>query len=324
MVSISYHDTVNVLQGTMEAPSPFDRWQWFELLAQSGVTPVIVQAQDGENQTFLPLARRGGKLESLVNWYSFHWRPSGSHAPTQLRAIANDLLSQTHRVTLWPVPDEDGSATTLEKTFTDAGWMVQREKCDENHVLEVGGRSFSDYWASRPGPLRTILARKAKRIKISIQTTFNVEVWSEYEAIYANSWKPQEGNPALLRRFAEQEGDAGRLRLAVARFKGKPVAAQFWTTDKGTAYIHKLAHLDEHSDLSAGTTLSAALFEYVIDQDKVERIDFGTGDDKYKSDWMEAARPRFRLDCLNPNRPRAWASLAKREILRLAQGGGQS
>jgi hypothetical protein len=34
--------------------------------------------------------------------------------------------------------------------------------CDVNHVLEVGGRSYAEYLAARPGPLRTTLKRKAK------------------------------------------------------------------------------------------------------------------------------------------------------------------
>ena len=38
--------------------------------------------------------------------------------------------------------------------------------------------------------------------------------WAAYEAIYAASWKPAEGKPAMLRRFAEQEGAAGRLMSA--------------------------------------------------------------------------------------------------------------
>jgi CelD/BcsL family acetyltransferase involved in cellulose biosynthesis len=68
------------------------------------------------------------------------------------------------------------------------------------------------------------------------------------------------------------------------------VAAQFWTVDGGTAWIHKLAHLDSAKPLSAGTTLSAALFAHVIDRDRVTWVDFGTGDDPYKRDWMEQVR----------------------------------
>lgn len=118
----------------------------------------------------------------------------------------------------------------------------------------------------------------------------------------------------MLRAFAEAEGATGRLRLGVARAEGLAVAAQCWTVENGTAYIHKLAHLESHKHLSAGTTLSAALFAHVIDTDTVTLIDFGTGDQSYKTDWMEAVRPRYRVDCLDPAQARAWAPLAKRRL----------
>jgi hypothetical protein len=191
---------------------------------------------------------------------------------------------------------------------------VQVEECDTNHVLEVRGRSFADYWDSRPGPLRTTLKRKAKRVETQVLTHFDRQVWDEYEAIYAASWKPTEDQPAMLRAFAAAEGAAGRLRLGVARADGIAVAAQCWTVENSIAYIHKLAHLESHKPLSAGTTLSAALFRHVIDIDKVGLVDFGTGDQSYKADWMEAVRPRFRIDCLDPAQPRAWAALAKRTL----------
>src|SRR5690606_4732959 len=112
---------------------------------------------------------------------------------------------------------------------------------------------------------RTTLKRKAKKLEIVILTAFDDGAWRSYEAIYAESWKPGEGDPALLQRFAEAEGAAGRLRLGLARHEGQAVAAQFWTVEDGTAYIHKLAHLQSARPLSAGTVLTAALLARVID-----------------------------------------------------------
>ena len=119
-----------------------------------------------------------------------------------------------------------------------------------------------------------------------------------------------------MRRFAQVEGAAGRIRLGIARAEGVPVAAQFWTVENGVAYIHKLAHRESAKPLSAGATLSAALFEHVIDRDKVDLVDFGTGNDSYKADWMELDRPRYRIDCLDPAQMRAWPALAKRKLAR--------
>ena len=99
-------------------------------------------------------------------------------------------------------------------------------------------------------------------------------------------------------------------------------AAALGPVENGVAYIHKLAHLEQMKHLSAGTTLSAALFKHSIDIDRVDLIDFGTGSDRYKADWMEQVRPRFRLDCLDSRQLRAWPALAKRLASRLPAANG--
>lgn len=319
MIEARYHDSVNVLQALTApaAAAPFDRAEWYALLAQTGLTPLIAIASDADNAAALALTEDGGRIKPLRNWYSFTWRqlaPEGVAGDRLLEAIARQLKTRGHRVTLEPVPGEDGSAERLARAFRAAGWQVAVEECDTNHVLDVRGRSFAEYWDSRPGQLRTTLKRKAKKVETEVLTHFDAEVWAEYETIYTASWKPAEDQPAMLRAFAQGEGEAGRLRLGVARAEGLAVAAQCWTVENGTAYIHKLAHLESQKPLSAGTTLSAALFAHVIDIDKVALVDFGTGDQSYKADWMEAVRPRFRIDCLDPAQPKAWAPLAKRML----------
>jgi hypothetical protein len=320
VIEVRYHDSVNVLQAlSADAAAPFDRPDWFAAVAKTGIPPLIVTASDGQRTAALALTETGGRITPLRNWYAFTWRalaPVGAAEDDLLTAIARSLKTRGYRVTLEPVPDEDGSTDRLARAFRRAGWQVAVEVCDSNHVLPVNGRSFAEYWDGRPGSLRTTLKRKARKVETQVLTHFDPAVWAEYEAIYAASWKPAEDQPAMLRAFAEAEGAAGRLRLGVARADGLAVAAQCWTVEHSIAYIHKLAHLESHKHLSAGTTLSAALFQHVIDRDRVTLVDFGTGDQSYKADWMEAVRPRYRIDCLNPAAPRAWAPLAKRILSR--------
>src|SRR5690606_34695968 len=236
---------------------------------------------------------------------------AGAAHPQLLDRLARDLKRRASRIELSKLPDEDGTASRLESSMRRAGWLVLRETCDSNHVLPVEGRSYAEYLAARPGPLRTTLKRKARKVSVEILTNFHNDAWTSYQAVYAQSWKPEEGDPELLRRFAEAEGSAGRLRLGLARHDGEVVAAQIWTVEDGTAYIHKLAHLERAKPLSAGTTLTAALFEHVIDRDEVSLVDFGTGNDPYKRDWMEQVRPRFRLTCWRRSDPRNWPAIGK-------------
>jgi len=326
VTAVSYHDTVKDLQGLAFAgEGPFARREWFALLENAGAKPLVALASEGDEAVALTLTRSAGGLENLTNWYAFTWTElaTGPTArPELLERLARDLADRASRLTLSKLADEDGTATRLEAAFRKSGWFVQRQRCDTNHVLPVGGRSYADYLASRPGPLRTTLKRKAKRVRVEILTHFEKDAWASYQAVYAESWKPEEGDPDLLRRFAESEGSAGRLRLGVARHQGEVVAAQMWTVESGTAYIHKLAHLESAKPLSAGTTLTAALFEHVIDVDRVECVDFGTGDDPYKRDWMEVVRPRYRLTCWRPPDPRNWPAIGKALLRKLVSRPG--
>jgi hypothetical protein len=315
VTAVSYHDTVNDLQGHgLAGVGPFARAEWFTLLERSGARPFVALARQGDQAAALCLTRDGTALAPLTNWYAFTWGPLATSAAARealLPHLVRELGRSASRIMLTKLPDEDGTATLLECALWAGGWLVLREPCDTNHCLDVGGRSYGEYLAARPGALRTTLKRKARKVEIEIQTVFDPQVWSLYEAIYRESWKPEEGDPGLLRRFACAEGTAGRLRLGLARHEGEPVAAQLWTVEDGTAYIHKLAHLEHSRALSPGTTLTAALFEHAIDRDRVALVDFGTGDDPYKRNWMEQVRPRYRLTAWRPGAVRHWPAIAR-------------
>lgn len=328
MVRVTYHDDLKEVQADplLAAPTaraPFDRFEWWaNLCASFGILPLFALARTQRAALLLPLRRVGRRIELLTCWYSFRVQPvlcgASEDAPQLLAALARDLAGQAPHLDLSPLPDAGSLAAALRK----AGWVTFAEQCDVNHILPVGGRSYADYLATRPGPLRTTLKRKAGKVEVRLLDRFDADAWAAYEAIYALSWKPSEGAPAFLRRFAEEEGAAGRLRLGLALAGGKPVAAQFWTVEAGTAFIHKLAHDEAARALSPGTTLTAALLARVIDRDRVALVDFGTGDDPYKRDWMEAVRPRYRIEAFRPLWPGNWPRIARALLRRrLAPAG---
>ena len=329
VVKIDYHSDLKEVQSDGQLGlllsdacqhAPFDRLAWWQMLEEHcGLHPLLAVARDDANVAVLPLMRQAGPLTALSNWYTFRFRPLVSGDPALLTALARDLARKARRMTLSGVPDEDGSASMLQSAFRQAGWLVLREACDTNHVLPLAGRGYEDYIAARPGKLRTTLKRKSGKVETQVLTHFDEAVWAAYEDIYAESWKPEEGSPHFLRAFARAEGEAGRLRLGVARANGEAIAAQMWTVEGGSAFIHKLAHREAAKPLSPGSVLTAALFRHVIETDKVDLADFGTGDDPYKRDWMEQVRPRYRLDMFRPMAPANWPVLAKAGLRSLAR-----
>ncbi len=329
--AISYHATVKDLQGLPFAETgPFDRLDWFELLERSsrersGPRPLIALARGENGAIALPLAQARKGVESLANWYAFTWQPlvtPGADQAALLVLLARDMIRRHTRLTIGKLPGEDGTATGLAAAFRRAGWITALELCDINRFVETSGIGYREWLATRPGPLRTTLKRKARKLDVELITRYQSDIWNIYESIYAESWKPEEGDPAFLRRFAQAEGAAGRLRLAIAYHGGEPVAVQFWTVERGTAYIHKLAHRPSATALSPGTVLTAALMEHVLDRDHVNSVDFGTGDDRYKRDWMDHTRPRYRLTCWRPAHPGNWPAIGKAVLRKLVSRRG--
>jgi hypothetical protein len=328
VVNVDYHDDLKEVQsdpvlarllGAGMQAAPFDRLDWFRLLAEHcGLAPTFAGARDDMEAAALPLTGARGHLTQASNWYTFRFRPIVSpRGQDLLQALARDLPRKARRLTLTGLPSED--ADRLSAAFRRAGWWIHREQSDVNHVLTLAGRDYAAYLADRPGKLRTTLKRKSGKVATRVLTRFDEQVWAAYEEIYAQSWKPEEGSPAFLRAFALAEGEAGRLRLGVAHGPdGEAIAAQMWTVEGRTAFIHKLAHRESAKPLSPGSVLSAALFRHVIDGDAVTMVDFGTGDDPYKRDWMEEVRPRWRLDLLRPGSPGNWPVMARRCLHSLA------
>jgi hypothetical protein len=280
-------------------PSPFDRLGWFRLIAAHCPPPgrpLIARARDGSRSAWLFLAERGGKAEAWRCWYSLRFGLVGD--PAGAEPIARTLRKRLSRLEIAPLQ----GPRDLAAAFRRAGWIVFLSHATVSWRADTAGQDFAAYWAARPGQLRNTAQRKAKAagLEIELHRHFDAAAWAAYEEVYAASWKPEEGSPAFLRSLAEQEGEAGRLRLGIARKDGRPLAAQLWTVDGGTAWIHKLAYREESRSLSPGTVLSMAMFRAALDEDRVERIDYGTGDDGYKRDWMDERGILWRLEAFNP------------------------
>lgn len=322
-----------VARGTLDRaaqPLPYDRISWFRRTwahCPPGAAPLVVRARTEGADAWLFLARESrDRLVALKSWYTLAFSPVYSGAPDDvlkrrlLRAIARRLRAPAlgvARITLDPVPGEEADA--LARAFRRGGWTAVVTPATVNWQLAVNGRIFDEYWDGRPGQLRATVDRKRAHVDIDIVDRFDPEAWAAYEQVYGESWKPAEGAPAFLRDFAEEEGAAGTLRLGIARIDGRPVAAQFWTVENGTAIIHKLAHAEDAAEHSPGTLLSAALFRHAIDVDGVQTIDFGTGDDAYKADWMEEKRTLYHVELFNLRRPAAWPGAARARISALVR-----
>ena len=126
------------------------------------------------------------------------------------------------RIELAPVVEP----APLRDSLRRAGWLAFARPKTGNWRIATEGMTFETYWAGRPAQLRNTAKRRAKAagLEIEIYDRFDPQAWADYEAVYRQSWKPEEGSFPFLRALAEQEGAARALRLGVARKEGRPVA----------------------------------------------------------------------------------------------------
>jgi hypothetical protein len=283
-------------------PCLFDRLAWFRLVEAHCPPPgrlLVARARSKERSAWLFLAAQARGAQAWRCWYSLRFGLAGD--PEGAEAIARALRKRLNRIEMAPVENPG----PLARAFRSAGWATFLNPATASWRIDTTGQDFAAYWAARPGKLRNTAQRKAKAaaLDIEIHRTFDPEGWAAYEEVYAASWKPEEGSPAFLRALAEQEGRAGRLRLGIARKEGRALAAQLWTVEAGTAWIHKLAYREDCKALSPGTVLSMAMFRAALDEDRVSRIDYGTGDDGYKRDWMGERATLWRIEAFNLGSP---------------------
>ncbi|MES9871160.1 MAG: GNAT family N-acetyltransferase, partial [Sedimenticola sp.] len=164
------------------------------------------------------------------------------------------------------------------------------------------------YISERPSQLKNTHQRKRRQFdrlpgsRLEIYTDLSEVEYavSAFNNVYERSWKRPEPYPKFIDGLARLCSERGWLRLGIAWLEDKPIAAQLWIVSGKTASIYKLAYDEDYQRLSAGTILSAYLMEYVLDVDKVAEVDYLTGDDEYKSQWMSHRRERIGLMAINP------------------------
>lgn len=329
-------DADSVFGAAANARGLFLSRAWFGNLAARGLeTGVrlriygVRDRADARLSLLLPLRHTVGRfglrrLEGLANWYSSLYgvvAAPGDAQQLRLRRLAQAIAAEQPRwdvLDLHPLDPADTLFEPLIDALSKSGMITQRYFCFVNWYLDVAGRSYDAYAAGLPSKLKSTLKRKGRQLEKSGRAGFEIVTGGErleaaiaaYEAVYACSWKSPEPSPGFVPGLIRTCADQGWLRLGVATVDGTPAAAQIWIVCRGVAAIYKLAYDERYASLSIGSLLTEQLMRHVIDIDKVAEVDYLTGDDAYKRDWMSASRERCGIIAFNLRSPRGLAAAA--------------
>ncbi len=309
------------LFGQAERIDPQMGLGWYRNLANTVFGPpsrlcVHVLRRQGQAIAALPVlenkAKLGREVVALGNYYTSLFAPAladdlqVSELAQLLRQVAR-LHAPLSSLQLAPMALQSPSYALLQAAMAQAGLAPFDYFCFGNWYLPVAGDA-DHYLSSRPGELRNTLRRMGKkfaaaggRFEIVTAPEAAQAAAAAFTAVYQTSWKqpePHEGFiPGLVSLCAQQ----GWLRMGLATVGPQVVAAQLWIVASDKANIYKLAYDPAFRHLSPGSLLTAHLMRHVIDVDRVKEIDYLTGDDAYKNQWMSHRRERRGLLAFNPH-----------------------
>jgi hypothetical protein len=311
----------------------FASLEWFELLVSYGLaapdqSPAACQlivAHDSARQCMVCLPLMGTRhISSLSNYYSslyggLSWSAQSAAAALNLPSSQDGLaLSRGLRqlmptclmVNLSPLDIESAFFNQMRAALAQAGYWVDSYFCFGNWYLDVAGRTFADYYPTLPSALRHSIERGQRRLarqgpwRIQIQQHADDSLGAATRAfvqVYAQSWKSPEPNAQFIPELIKLATTQGWLRLGILTLGEQPVAAQLWLVKGGKAHIFKLAYAGGFERFSAGSVLTQAMMHHVLDVDRVQEVDYLSGDDAYKRDWMSHRRERHGLVAFAPN-----------------------
>lgn len=315
-------DSTNTLFDQAAKDNTFYSQPWFESLTSTALEDgleMVLACVESDNRilAILPLMKTDGNT-----WYSLKHR----YTPHYSLLLANEdqelvlaCLAQglsrlpIKGLLLEPVADDDRNLIALQKAMESAGFSCSRNFRFYNWIYRVQGQSYEEYMAARPARLRNTIVRKQRKLErehgyeICLYTGDEVpQAMVDYYAVYSSSWKANEQYMDLVDDIVARFSSEGWSRLGVLYIQGQPAAAQLWFVHHGKASIFRLSYDEAWKAYSPGSILTAYLMEYVIDTDKVEEIDFLTGNEAYKQDWMSERRECVALGFVKSVRPGGW------------------
>jgi len=311
-------DSANTLFEQAKKDSIFFSRPWLEnlttILDADQVLMLACVVTENKLVAILPLIRSTGNcFSSLKHRYTTHYSLLLANEDQQqiLTCLAKGLTQLPLRsLLLEPVDGNDRNIVGLQHLMEASGYRCEQMFRLYNWVYLVQGQSFKEYMANRPARLRNTITRKLRKLdrehgyEIRLFTGDNVPgAMTDYYAVYTASWKANEQYVDFLDGIVAAFSRPGWSRLAILYVKEQPVAAQLWFVLRGKASIFRLAYDEVWKPYSPGSILTSYLMEYVIDTDKVDEIDFLTGNDTYKQDWMSERRERYALSCVNSVKP---------------------
>ena len=302
--------SADLLFAQAEQESLFNSRNWlenltFNALAEDQALMLACVIENDQMLAIVPMIQHAqGSVSSLSNHFTSQYSlimAKVGHQDAVLKCLVDGFSRLPYQpVRFDPYDSSDDYLCRLFQMMVNSGFNGHSYFRFHNWSHEVNGQSFEEYMAERPANLRNTITRKQRKLErehnvdIRLYQDSNIDqAINDYQFVYQRSWKANEFyfdfTPNLVRQFSQ----CGWCRLAVLYIDEQPAAAQIWFVAHGKANIFRLVYDENWKQYSPGSVLTKYLMRHVIDNDKVLMIDFLTGNERYKQDWMSVKKERL-------------------------------
>lgn len=316
-------ESANTLFAHSEKTSIFYSRAWLEslskyALAEHQTIRLVCVVEDEAVLAILPLliSQRDG-LRALSNHFTtlFSVLVSEDGPYEDIMSCLAQGLSRMSENTLRlePIEANDYNLRALYQSIATCGFTYEDYFRFYNWSHPVNGQSFDEYMKERPANIRNMIKRKQRKFerehatRVVLYQKENIDqALQDYQTVYLASWKANEFFIDFTPNIVKQFANLGWLRLAVLYSEDKPVAAQIWFVVHRKASIYRLVYDGRWKKYSPGSLLTYYLMRHVIDTDKVSEIDFLTGNERYKQDWMTVRKERVGMYIVKRRQKKRW------------------
>ena len=205
-------------------------------------------------------------------------------------------------------PAADALSAALGRREIDAAWTLNLEREDVCPVVTIPDGTFEDYLDTLDKKARHEIRRKFRRAGGSGEIVFAVapEPLAELDVfidLHQSKWgadglfPPTPGGDAsrlFLRRWFEESGPDGPVRLLFLSVGGRRIAAGILVTDHDRLMFYNAGSDPTALDLSPGVLLAGECIRLAAAEGK-RKFDFLRGNEPYKYTWGAVDEPIQRL-----------------------------
>jgi len=311
--------------------------EWFSVLSAHGLSarfrPRVYVLKAGDSPLcilFCMHDRQTLLLTGLANYYSLEFQPVFTEACSDRRAALDAIFDciaaerpRWRGLSFGPLHPSGDMDALIAGAARRAGFAVRTRAMHENYTAAVTPGDFDSYRRTLPSRLRNTLDRRGKKaarlhaVEFVYADRYDPALVADYHRVYERSWKLPERHDTFIDAMCRVLAETGCLRLALLYFDGHPVAAQIWLIAGGRGTIYKLAHDEDYRSCSPGSLLTEAAARAAIEQDRVEGLDFGAGEESYKASWMTANAAFRQVEAVQWRTPGGCARLLRWAASRL-------